>query len=79
MALCFIFLLMLLQTHLSLHSSLSVQKHQDVELGKFKLNDKSILEDKSRRLELHEVHSGPNPISNSFKEEVPEINLQTAP
>ncbi|KAL7591891.1 hypothetical protein Lser_V15G35036 [Lactuca serriola] len=79
MALCFIFLLMLLQTHLSLHSSLSVQKHQDVELGKFKLNDKSFMEDKSRRLELHEVHSGPNPISNSFKEEVPEINLQTAP
>lgn len=70
---------MLLQTHLSLHSSLSVQKHQDVELGKFKLNDKSFMEDKSRRLELHEVHSGPNPISNSFKEEVPEINLQTAP
>ncbi|KAI3509717.1 hypothetical protein L1887_25239 [Cichorium endivia] len=73
---------MLLQTHLSLHSTLSMQKHEDVELGKFntlKLNDKSFMEDKSRRLELHEVHSGPNPISNSFKEDVPEINLQSVP
>ncbi|MFS7946950.1 hypothetical protein Hanom_Chr06g00542341 [Helianthus anomalus] len=41
-----------------------------VELGKFsasKLNEKSFMEDKSGpRLQLHEVHSGPNPISNSF-------------
>ncbi|KAI3769388.1 hypothetical protein L6452_00490 [Arctium lappa] len=70
-------------THLSLHSTLSIRKLEDSELDKFsglKLNDKSFMEDSSsRRLELHEVHSGPNPISNSFTEEVPDINLQTAP
>ncbi|KAD0085682.1 hypothetical protein E3N88_44805 [Mikania micrantha] len=83
MALCFIFLLMLLQTHLSLHSLLPIQKLQDAELGKpsaSKLTDKLFTENNSgKRLELHEVHSGPNPISNSFNEEVPDIKLQTAP
>ncbi|KAI7754718.1 hypothetical protein M8C21_009478 [Ambrosia artemisiifolia] len=83
MALCFIFLLMLLHTHLSQHSSLPVQNLQDAEHGKFSalhLNDKLYMKDKSgKRLELHEVHSGPNPISNSFREEVPDMNLQTAP
>ncbi|KAI3786469.1 hypothetical protein L1987_40170 [Smallanthus sonchifolius] len=70
---------MLLQTQLSLHSKL-----EDAELGKLsalKLNDKSFMEEDNsgKRLQLHEVHSGPNPISNSFKEEVPDVNLQTAP
>ncbi|KAI3516094.1 hypothetical protein L1887_15004 [Cichorium endivia] len=57
-------------------SKVDCLKFADVELGKFstlKLNDKSFMEDESRRLELHEVHWGPNPISNSFKEDVPEI------
>ncbi|KAF5780707.1 hypothetical protein HanRHA438_Chr11g0488471 [Helianthus annuus] len=83
MALCFIFLLMLLLTHLSLHSSLPIQNLDDSELGKFsavKLNKKLFLEyNNGKRLELHEVHSGPNPISNSFREEVPDMNLETAP
>ncbi|KAK1424057.1 hypothetical protein QVD17_19369 [Tagetes erecta] len=78
MALCFIFLLMLLQTQLSLHSKL-----EDAELGKrsaLKLNDKPFMEDNSgKRLQLHEVHSGPNPITNSFKEKIPETSFQTAP
>ncbi|KAK1439674.1 hypothetical protein QVD17_05494 [Tagetes erecta] len=80
MALCFIFLLMLLQTHLSLHSSSPIQNLEDGKFSTLKLNDKTFMENNSgKRLELHEVHSGPNPISNFFKEEVTDTNLQTAP
>ncbi|KAI3751794.1 hypothetical protein L2E82_22885 [Cichorium intybus] len=68
MALCFIFLLMLLQTHLSLHSTLSMQKHEDVELGKFstlKLNYKSFMEDESRSSGILSILKNPQAICSS--------------
>ncbi|XP_057979497.1 uncharacterized protein LOC131165583 [Malania oleifera] len=64
------FLLILLLTDLFAQSSLAIRELQDLGIDKVReltigfLDELSVEGDKVQRKELHEVHSGPNPIGN---------------
>ncbi|EOY13572.1 Uncharacterized protein TCM_032170 [Theobroma cacao] len=76
------FLLILLLSHLFHHSALAMRKLEDFGIDKARESSMDLDDQDTpfiggdyhfKRKELHEVHSGPNPISNS----VPKKRLKT--
>ncbi|KAG6756339.1 hypothetical protein NC653_027754 [Populus alba x Populus x berolinensis] len=83
----FLFILLLVSfSHLLTHSSLAIRKFEDTGMTRAKASDIKVKVSTSfeegghvQRKHLHEVHSGPNPISNSFPRQKWKTRLRRSP
>ncbi|KAI9385709.1 hypothetical protein POPTR_011G102400v4 [Populus trichocarpa] len=83
----FLFILLLVSfSHLLTHSSLAIRKFEDTGMTRAKSSNTKVKVsasfeegDQVQRKYLHEVHSGPNPISNSFPRQKWKTRLRRSP